>query len=283
MTAKQAFQHCQHSFISFFSEQENKEISTLLLEYCLQKNKLDALLENNLLSATQEKNLEEAILKITQQQIPVQYITGSAYFYKYIFTVNKNVLIPRPETEELVHLIALQQKNKLATILDIGTGSGCIAICLAKMLPQAKIEACDISMDALAIAKQNAEKIGATVTFFEENILQPFAPEKVYNVIVSNPPYILQEELNEMPNNVVEHEPHVALFVTNNDPLQFYKAIIIYAAKALVSEGWLYVECHEKHTAAVAILFEKNNYTANVYTDMQQKPRHVWAQKKATL
>jgi len=183
--------------------------------------------------------------KALKKNIPLQYILGESWFYNLKFKVDKNVLIPRPETEELVDLIL--KENKTATsILDIGTGSGCIPIALKKNLPNAEIFACDISADALSIAKKNAEMNNAEVHFFETNILEEKHLEKktgkFFEIIVSNPPYIKESEKISIEKNVLEHEPHLALFVDGEDNIIFYKKIIDLCDESLAKKGRLYFE-----------------------------------------
>lgn len=200
------------------------------------------------------------LLEGLKQQIPIQYILGETEFYGLTFKVNENVLIPRPETEELVDLIikehALSSVKKPLRILDIGTGSGCIAISLAKNLPNAEVYAIDISKDALKIAKQNAILNAVNITFIEADILAVTMvlnlvnnelPETdfLFDIIVSNPPYVRQLEKKEIQPNVLENEPHLALFVTDLNPLIFYKAITNFAINNLKQKSKLYFEINQ--------------------------------------
>jgi release factor glutamine methyltransferase len=181
---------------------------------------------------------------------PIQYILGEAHFYKLKFKVTESVLIPRPETEELVDRISKEYKNQQQLkVLDIGTGSGCIAIALSKNLIDANVSAIDVCKDALSIAKQNALLNNAQVNFIECDILA--ANFKVlenikFDVIVSNPPYIALGEKNTMDKNVLAYEPHLALFVNDNDPLLFYKAIVHFAKNHLMVNGRLYFEINQQ-------------------------------------
>lgn len=192
-------------------------------------------------------------LKKLKQNIPIQYILGETEFYGLHFKVNNDVLIPRPETEELVECIINQQpnsKNGQLNILDIGTGSGCIAISLTKSLPNAKVYALDISKKALNVAKKNAELNLVDVTFIEADILDPKTwnddfKNLIFDIIVSNPPYVREQEKGLMENNVIKNEPHLALFVENNNPLQFYQAISQFAVNNLSLHGSLYFEINE--------------------------------------
>ncbi len=169
-------------------------------------------------------------IKDLKKEKPIQQILGKADFYGLKFYVNEHVLIPRPETEELVDLIIKENKGFNPTIMDIGTGSGCIPISLKKNIPNAVVSSIDVSEKAIEVAKKNAKLNEVTITFVVDDILNPskeIAPKSI-DIIVSNPPYICISEKEEMRKNVLEHEPHIALFVYDNDPLLFYKAIAVY-------------------------------------------------------
>jgi release factor glutamine methyltransferase len=201
-------------------------------------------------SAFSEKQIENwnAILAKLQQEIPIQYILGKTHFYGLDFEVDENVLIPRQETEELVEwIITNQQTNKPTNqqILDIGTGSGCIAISLAKNLPAAKVSAIDVSEHALSVAKKNADLNQVDVTFIHQNILETEDLQATFDIIVSNPPYVRNLEKAEIKKNVLEHEPHLALFVEDHDALIFYRKIAELAQKNLKENGQLYFEINQ--------------------------------------
>ncbi len=194
------------------------------------------------------------VLEKLKKEIPIQYILGETEFYGLKFKVTENVLIPRPETEELVDWIIKchlerSQESQLK-ILDIGTGSGCIAVALAKHLPNAEVYALDVSKDALQMAKQNAELNKVNITFVEANILRPtyhsiFDTESNFDVIVSNPPYVRNLEKAEIKSNVIDNEPHLALFVEDDNPLVFYKSITDFAVDNLKQKGQLYFEINQ--------------------------------------
>jgi release factor glutamine methyltransferase len=188
-------------------------------------------------------------LEQLKKEIPIQYILGVTHFYGLEFEVNSAVLIPRPETEELVDWIVQKskiknQKSKIK-ILDIGTGSGCIAIALAKNLPNAQVFALDVSEKALATAKKNAEKNQVQLSFIHQSILETEDLAQEFDIIVSNPPYVRELEKHEIKNNVLDNEPHLALFVEDNDALIFYRKIAQLAQKNLKSEGQLYFEINQ--------------------------------------
>lgn len=233
-------------------------------------------------SVTSEKLilLQDAIKRINAGE-PVQYITGKAHFYGKLFQVNPAVLIPRPETEELVREAIRQSDLRPGKILDIGTGSGCIAIMLANNLPEKKVIACDVSDTALAVAMDNAKTLCVRVQFKKVDILKEPIAEQGLDLIISNPPYIAVSEKAAMENNVLQHEPHVALFVPDNDPLIFYKAIAEKGFAALRPGGSVMVEINERFGNATADVFHEKGFTdVRIIKDMQNKDRIVRAVKR---
>lgn len=217
---------------------------------------------------------------------PIQYILKEAYFYDLMFNVSNAVLIPRPETEELVDLIIKSQtthNSNPISILDIGTGSGCIPITLKKHLPQTKVFGIDISEQALEVAKSNAIKNDVDVEFIKEDILSNFLIlNSNFSIIVSNPPYVLNSEAKQIDARVLEHEPHLALFVEDNDPIIFYKRIIDLCNKYLLEKGWLFFELNPMYAIDVknyAIASKIFNFT-EILNDMSGKQRFLKAQKK---
>ena len=255
------------------------EIETFIL-YCfdayLNFNKTDLIL-----SATENVTESELLkfnfaVKQLKQQRPIQYILGQADFYRLKFKVDEHVLIPRPETEELVDLIIQEQKHKQSlSLLDIGTGSGCIAISLKKNLPQAHVSALDVSDEALIIAKQNAQSNQADIIFFKEDILKWDANKTdKYDCIVSNPPYICFSEKEEMHKNVLEHEPHLALFVPDEDPLLFYNAIADFSLKYLKTGGKLYFEINAPYGLIIKQMLDRKGFkNTTIINDLNNKNR----------
>jgi release factor glutamine methyltransferase len=214
---------------------------------------------------------------------PIQYIINESWFYDIPLYVNNDVLIPRPETEELVNwIIKDNEKNENISLLDIGTGSGCIPVILKRKLPHAAIHACDVSPAALEVAKKNAEKYQLSIHFFQTNFLDETQwsqlPET--NIIVSNPPYVPHKDKNQMRANVLQYEPHIALFVQDESALIFYHAIALYGKKKLNRGGIIYVEIHESLGQEVVALFQQNGFIAELKKDMQGKDRIVKAVKK---
>ncbi|ARN72589.1 protein-(glutamine-N5) methyltransferase, release factor-specific [Nonlabens tegetincola] len=197
------------------------------------------------LTKNQEGTLITALEKL-KQDIPVQYITGVAHFYGRQFKVTENTLIPRPETEELVQLIVNDLINESSLkIIDIGTGTGCIGISLKKELISSDVTLLDVSKEALSIAKQNATNLKAQVHFIEQSILTTTDLPDKFDVIVSNPPYVRNVEKQEIHNNVLLHEPHLALFVENENPLLFYRKILELALHGLTEKGRVYFEINQ--------------------------------------
>ena len=217
--------------------------------------------EKVILTTEQEVRLNDVISRL-QQGEPLQYIEGKTPFCGMDFMVRSGVLIPRPETAELVDWIVQDHTTQIPRILDLGTGSGCIAISLNKQMPQATVEACDISHEALAIARENNEMNGTDVTFFHHDMLDLATPlPHSYSVLVSNPPYIKQSEAADMEQHVTEWEPHTALFVPDDDALRFYRAIAkIGQTDALLPGGHIYVEINQVLGKETVGLFESYGY-----------------------
>lgn len=236
----------------------------LILEEKKQLKRIDLALHPDLVFSEEEIGVWNAILEQLKQEIPIQYLLGKTSFYGLDFEVNAAVLIPRPETEELVEWILESQKSKPESqkvkILDIGTGSGCIAISLAKNLPDATVFALDVSEEALATAKKNAENNSVNVTFIHQNILETEDLLQQFDIIVSNPPYVRNLEKEEIKKNVLENEPHLALFVADNDALVFYKKIAQLAQKNLLPNGQLYFEINQYLGKEMVNLLEKMNF-----------------------
>jgi release factor glutamine methyltransferase len=219
---------------------------SILIEEYLELQRIDTVLKPNFLITTNKLVLLNTALKRLQNEEPIQYILGKTEFYGLPFLVNKNTLIPRPETEELVELILKEvNKSKPLQILDIGTGSGCIPVTLAKKRPKATIFAMDVSKEALSIAKQNASLNNVVINFLQEDILKTEILAQKFDVIVSNPPYVRALEKVAIKNNVLANEPHLALFVEDNNPLIFYDKIADLAKEYLLENGKLYFEINE--------------------------------------
>jgi len=238
----------------------------------------------NLLLVKNEMLSENNYLKLIKNQIrleqgePVQYVTNTAWFYGSKIFVDKNVLIPRQETELLVDIIIKESKNKSIKILDIGTGSGCIPICLKKELENSQVFALDISIKALSIAQKNAELNNVNIEFINFDILSEnqIPINKKFDVIISNPPYITNSEKQFMHANVLEFEPELALFVTDENPFVFYQAIINKAKELLKPTGVLWLEINEKFPNEIVKLCQDVGFvTNNIIKDINKKTRFV--------
>jgi release factor glutamine methyltransferase len=276
-------QHFRSELSSLYSDRTSDQLFYRLLEsfYGIKKTEV-VLSPERILPEIQQDELSMALERLLAKE-PVQYIDNTAYFMDSSFYVDASVLIPRPETEELVNLILDNHNDDALKILDIGTGSGIIAISLLNKRPNWTVLACDVSNEALITARRNSREILQLneVAFYREDILNPQSQYKErLDVIVSNPPYVLESDKSEMEEQVLNHEPHVALFVDDKNPLQFYKAIIDYAQKNLITEGCIYFEVHESYNIAVATLLEQSGYNSvKSHSDLQGKMRMVSGQK----
>jgi len=235
------------SLSDIFPKTEVDSFFFLLIEEYLDLQRVDLSLQPNLEINTDQLSQLNSALNRLQKEEPIQYILGKTEFYGLPFLVNTDVLIPRPETEELVEWILKEEKGKKERlkILDIGTGSGCIPVSLAKHLSNAKVSAIDISLDAIATAYENAQLNKVDVHFMHLDILDTKKLPEKYNIIVSNPPYVRELEKLGIKNNVLENEPHLALFVKDNNPLLFYDKIADLAKKYLSKNGTLYFEINQ--------------------------------------
>jgi len=280
MNLQEAHKLIIQNLLTIYDNREATNIADMVTDYITGYSKSDRILhKKDLLNKTQEYQYKDITGRLLLQE-PIQYITGKAWFYKYPFYVNQYVLIPRPETEELVQLIIRENFHRKTSILDIGTGSGCIAISLKKNLT-ASVLAIDISKEALIVANENAIALKAEIEFKEINFLDKTQWKSLdkYDLIVSNPPYIMLKEKLEMNNNVLAYEPHSALFVEDNDPLIFYRMIAIAGKDHLNNNGCIWVEINEAFGLETVQLFESYGYQTTIYNDLQNKNRMI----KATL
>ncbi|MGN6419143.1 MAG: peptide chain release factor N(5)-glutamine methyltransferase [Pseudobacter sp.] len=281
MTIQEARQSLQTKLSTIYDPREAANITDWVLESLTGLGRSARLVKaHEPLNAEQEGRLMDYIPDLLRHR-PVQYVLEEAWFHGLRFYVNENVLIPRPETEELVEWIIEEHKDTEAlTILDIGTGSGCIPISLKKALPQATVYSCDVSEGALEVARRNAKDLDAAIHFLQQDILyqELWSTLPGVDIIVSNPPYIPEKDKSTMHANVLEHEPHLALFVSNNDPLTFYEAIANLALQKLNDNGAVYAEIHEDLGSATLALFQEKGFgRAAVRKDMQNKERMIKA------
>jgi len=272
------------SMLSYFSAQLEKLYPLQEVEAMKRWtfNELYNLSSAHLITEKQKRFSESEMLKLIQvvkklkAKIPLAYIFGKTEFYGLPFYVNEHVLIPRQETEELTELVINENKNNSkSNLLDIGTGSGCIAIAIKKNIPSLQISALDISKKALDVAKKNADENNCEIEFIEADIFN-YQSNKLYNCIVSNPPYITKEETEIMDEHVLLYEPHSALFVNNNDPLQFYKTIIKFSQFNLITNGKIFFECNSQFANVVVSLLCQNNFiNVELKNDLCGNPRIV--------
>ena len=235
------------------------------------------------LTDEQQRNLETYTNELLQHR-PVQYVLGECYFMDMKLFVDESVLVPRPETEELVDWIIKYCQSQgiiKPSILDIGTGSGCIALALKKHIPLSTVTAIDMSPEALAVARKNADSLNVKVDWQLCNILnkETWNTLSEFDIVVSNPPYITIEEKESMLPNVLSYEPHQALFVTNNDPQQFYKAIEAFAQKQLKQNGVVFLELNRDFAKETKAYYDNNNWQTILKKDMQENDRMLMARK----
>lgn len=262
-----------------YGDREAKSITKLVFEKELDLSSTKLSFERyRLITQPQQQNLQDILKRLLQHE-PVQYVLGEADFFGLVFKVNKHVLIPRPETEELVEWsIALAKILPAENLhmLDIGTGTGCIPISLAKSLPTSNIEGCDVSEEALGVAKDNNTLLKTRVKFFKLDILNESLPDGSYDLIVSNPPYIAQSEKTDMAPHVLNFEPHLALFAPTEDALIFYKVIARKAFAALKKSGILLFEIHAGKGVEVVDIMQQAGYqNIELRKDLSGKNRMV--------
>lgn len=281
MTLNDHQQHLLSLLSGVYESREAANIADWVMENITGWKKIDRVVNKHVhLSVTQIEKLEQVSNDLLKHR-PVQYALGESWFYGMKFYVNESVLIPRPETEELAEWVINDFQNRQQqdfSILDIGSGSGCIPIAIKKNLEWANVKSCDVSEVALDVAKQNAETLKAGVQFIQLDFLDEANWQQLgtFDVVVSNPPYIPNKEIVEMEKHVVDFEPHLALFVENENPLVFYKAIANFSARHLKTKGAVYMETHMALANEVAGLFSNELFEAvEVRKDLQGKDRMV--------
>lgn len=259
MILKEAIEQLRSGLACVAEPQEVQAMIRIICEDVFNYDPVDvALRQGSELPDFAQERITDIIMRL-QRHEPLQYIVGEALFHGHKFKVTPAVLIPRPETEQLVDLIVDENPGSDLRVLDMGTGSGCIAISLARALKFPQVDAFDISRDALEVARHNAAALKVKMRFFECDMLAP-QPPGTYDIIVSNPPYICWSEREAMERNVKDYEPGQALFVPDNDPLMFYKAIAPYAAKSLNRSGRLYLEINQRFGNEVKRLLEDHGF-----------------------
>ena len=272
--------NCLHELKQHYGTAEGYALYRLIMEECFGLSHTDVLLgKDNQISEDDKARLYEITERLLENE-PVQYVLGYTHFCGHRFNVRSGVLIPRPETEPLVEKV-LKLSGGMVTegqpkILDIGTGSGCIAISLA--LEGCQVTAMDVSGTALEIAKENASVLGADIVFVHENILHASSTDTRWDMIVSNPPYVCLHEADDMERNVLDYEPHQALFVPDTDPLIFYRAIASYALSHLVPGGWLCLEINQAYPEEMSRLLSSFGFRdVTIMKDQYGKDRIAYA------
>ncbi len=287
MTLQLAYRQLLAQLYEIYDTREASNIADWVIEHVTGQRKIERIVYKDLpVSAQQQQSLQTISDQLLQHK-PVQYVLGEAWFCNMKLYVNENVLIPRPETEELVEWVteeAMQNaKCKMQNfILDIGTGSGCIAIALKNKIKVAEVYAADVSIEALEVAKQNAAQQNIEVSFLQLDFLDKSKWEQLpaFDIIVSNPPYVTKSEEQTMQPNVLKHEPHIALFVPDEDALKFYKAIATFAQTHLRTNGNIFVEINEALSQQVTDLFKQNGFkNVTLKKDLQGKDRMIKASR----
>jgi len=266
----------KESLEQVYSPEEISSFTNVLCRDMLGINQTDFYLnKERLLSEEESEKLEDALIRLRKHE-PVQYVLGQAHFYSRTFIVRPSTLIPRPETEELVDLI-IRGNQSPRSVLDIGTGSGCIAVSLSLEFPEALVTGCDISRDALEVASENNRLLGGNVRFLQRDVLSDTDDEK-YDVIVSNPPYVTNREKDDMELRVLDWEPGTALFVPDDDPLRFYNRIADVGLIQLNAGGRLYFEINRAYGKEITVMLKDKGYKyINLIKDLSGNDRIVSA------
>lgn len=279
MTIQEATYFLLNKLRSIYPEGEASQVTDWVLEHLTGSKKAERMLyKSSDITHKEEEQLKQYAERLLQHE-PVQYVLNEAWFGGQKFYVDKNVLIPRPETEELVEWVISNSKSLVdePKILDIGSGSGCIPISLKKKIQRAEVWSCDISQEALAVAKKNALTLGTDINFIQLDFLDSNNWKQLpsFDIIVSNPPYVPLKDKEQMQLNVLHYEPATALFVPDNDPLIFYKAIAEFGKLHLSKSGSIYTEIHESLGEKTLAVFTLAGYTTELKKDMQQKDRMI--------
>lgn len=279
MTMQEATYFLLNKLRTIYSEGEAGQITDWLMENLTGSKKAERMLYKNADITSKEEVLLRQYTERLLQHEPVQYILNESWFCGLRFYVDKNVLVPRPETEELVEWVVSNCKFPVdqLRILDIGSGSGCISVSLKRRIRRAEVWGCDVSDAALAVAKKNAESLGTDVNFVQLDFLDSTTWQLLpsFDIIISNPPYIPAKDKKDMQPNVLLHEPATALFVPDNDPLVFYKAIAEFGKTHLNNAGSLFTEIHESLGERTLEIFKSAGYKSELKKDMQQKDRMI--------
>ena len=275
MRSKDLLNRIATELSTVYDREESMAIARYVSDYMAESKMLNPDAE---VEQTEKTWLEEVLSRLKKSE-PVQYVLGFAYFMGNRYVVNKDVLIPRPETEELLELVYKKSERGSFTAIDIGTGSGCIAVELSKKYPKARVYAVDVSERALAVASENSKNQNVQINFVSDDILHP-AMEKypTFDLIVSNPPYVAIDEKEFMHANVINYEPHLALFASN--PLEFYEAIARFAEKKLKSEGKIFLEINPVYAESTLEIYQRTGFSdIELVKDITGKQRFLFCRK----
>ena len=280
MTTREAINRLRENLAGVYDPREIESMTRVIFEDVLLWKPVDIVMrDQEPLPSFFDTKLDGIIDRLLRHE-PLQYILGKARFHGHSFAVTPATLIPRPETEQLVDMIVDQNPGSDLRVLDIGTGSGCIAISLARALKFAHVTATDISPQALAVAQQNAAALKTRVSFVQQDILTTQAPREAWDIIVSNPPYITMSERSAMERNVLDYEPGSALFVPDDNPMLYYRPIAAYASLALASAGRLYMEINRAMgSQVVQTLQQAGLKNIQLHNDFNGNPRFAKATK----
>ena len=271
----------QKELTAIYKHPEIDHIFSIAVEDLLGLDRTNQVMTRHNELTTNDREILLNTLSRLKKKEPIQYIIGFTYFYDLKLKVNPDTLIPRQETEVLIREIVKSESGRSHRILDVGTGSGCIALSLKHQMPESEVMSMDVSQEALAIARKNAAINKLDVGFINDNILDPTNKLDPFSVIVSNPPYVRNSEKQFMHDNVLNNEPHLALFVDDSDPLIFYRAIAIFAEKHLLPQGTLWVEINEAFGKETCELFESHGFIdSRTIIDLNGKDRFVKAKRE---
>lgn len=282
MTFNQALAYINQELKSLYPETEIEAFAQIICRHLFGLSRFECMLRNNAPIPEKSQHQIYNIIQELKGFKPIQYILGETEFFGLRFFVDEAVLIPRPETEELVEWVIRDQQSKGdISILDIGTGSGCIAVTLARKLPNATVSAIDVSLEALTVAEKNAIENKVNIAFYPLDIInEKQAVSSAYDVIVSNPPYVTFEQKERMSVNVLNYEPHLALFASGQNPFVFYEVISEIAHTQLKPGGAIYFEINEEHPGQTAKIIESYGFSTELKQDMHGKYRMIKAQQE---
>lgn len=276
-SSKILFQSAVNELLEVYPDRESQSIIFILIENFYGLRRIDVMMDKAIADFDEVK-YNQAIERLKKAE-PIQYVLENAWFLDRQFYVNSSVLIPRNETEELVQMIISNHKNDSSlNIIDLGTGSGCIAISLKLALSQATVYALDISKEALEVAQKNAQNLGAEINFLNADMRTKIPDLPAFDIIVSNPPYITMSEKKVMNTNVLAYEPHLALFVEDSNPLEFYEAIADFGKSNLNPQGKVYLEINEHLGHETATMLQQKGYSqVEIIQDIHSKNRMIKA------